>query len=170
MCRGEISLKLIDFKTKIRQEFILKINKCVCTSIRYTRVQKVTLYKKYLFCSKVWKCWKSNFWFSCIEIRFIGIGLHRHDVNHDENLGIKSTMKCYRTLWVIKYHPGSSTKDSATLQFTKLHNRPYLPVAFLQWGEIYFVRSILIFRERPLMTSYIRVGRGVQDSLPNWTL
>ena len=41
MCWGKISLKLIDLQTKIRPcrwEFIFKINKRACTSIRYTRV------------------------------------------------------------------------------------------------------------------------------------
>ena len=41
MYRGKISLKFIDIQTKIRPcrwEFIFKINKRACTSIRYTRV------------------------------------------------------------------------------------------------------------------------------------
>ena len=43
MYRGKISLKLIDVQTKIRPcrwEFIFKLNKHACTSIRYTRVLK----------------------------------------------------------------------------------------------------------------------------------
>ena len=79
--------------------------------------------------------------FSCIETRFIGIGLHRHDVNHDENLGIKSTMKCYRILWVIKYHPGSSTKDFSYSAIHKIAQQTLPTGCFFTMGWNLFCKE-----------------------------
>ena len=79
--------------------------------------------------------------FSCIETRFIGIGLHRHDVNHDENLGIKSTMKCYRILWVIKYHPGSSTKDFSYSAIHKIAQQALPTGCFFTMGWNLFCKE-----------------------------
>ena len=137
----------------------------------YTFISSLEIPYNYLWIELLLNCRR----FSCIEIRFIGIGLHRHDVNHDENLGIKSTMKCYRILWVIKYHPGSSTKDfsysaihkiaqqalptgcfftmgwnlfwkeHSHLYDTKIVNRPF-NLHPEKWFEVYPVKSTQIFK------------------------